>query len=185
MKDFETIVCERRSVRDFLDKPLTAADITFLAKAAGYAPSGLGCQTRRFYFIVGTEQLAALNAIIEKSAAPAMRERISRRTKDGNFCFYYHAPAVVLIADKAEGYAPMQDCCLAMQNLLLAAHARHLGACYLNQPYEQRENADFRAFAESRLGMDPAYRVYAACALGHPDGVTPLLIKKQTNAIVI
>ncbi|HTF99467.1 MAG TPA: nitroreductase family protein [Nitrospirota bacterium] len=103
----------RRSVRKFKPDPMSDKDIRDLLEAAMNAPSAINEQAWQFVVMSGKvlDEYLSINRNTPKSA-----------------------PVAILVcqdlsAEKAKGYS-VQDCAAATQNILLAAHAKSLGAVW-------------------------------------------------------
>lgn len=143
----------RRSVRRYLPEQVPDEVVMRLLEAACWAPSAHNRQPWRFAVITAAavkEQLARamgarLRADLERDGAPsqAIERDVSR-----SFARITGAPALVLAcltlsgmdtyADakraRAEWVMAAQSVAMAVQNLLLAAHAEALGACWMCAP---------------------------------------------------
>lgn len=115
----------RRSVRQFTDQKVAAADMTDIAKAGMYAPSARNQQIWEFVLITDKNKLTGLSeklptAVMAKSAAFG----------------------IAVCADLSRAASPDywdQDCAAAMQNMLLACHAKGIGAVWVGMyPHEDR-----------------------------------------------
>jgi coenzyme F420-0:L-glutamate ligase/coenzyme F420-1:gamma-L-glutamate ligase len=147
------LINRRRSIRRYRDQPVERATIERLLTAAASAPSAHDRRPWRFVVIDNDytkERLAdAMNTVLRADLAtdglpPDQIEvhAARRRTR------LTHAPALILLcmtmADmddypdeerrRAEWIMATQSVALAGQNLLLAAHAEGLGACWLCAP---------------------------------------------------
>ncbi|MFH1377413.1 MAG: nitroreductase family protein [Planctomycetota bacterium] len=133
----------RRSIRNYIaDKPVPDETVETLLKAAMAAPTAGNVQPWRFIVIRNRE-------ILEND--------IPRLHPNASFA-KYASVAVLICGDTTnEQYAGywVQDCSAAMENLLLAAHALGLGACWCGvHPREQRV-AGFRALLDIPDGWTP------------------------------
>jgi len=114
MEAIEAILT-RRSIRKYTDKKVSAELIEDLLKAAMSAPSANNSQP--WYFVVINDR-QILDKIPEFHAYSSM--------------LYFAPLAITVCADsKASISYWVQDCSAATENLLLAAHARGLGAVWL------------------------------------------------------
>ena len=115
----------RRSVRKFQPDPIPTADVEQILAAAMTAPSAGNEQPWHFVVITDRVKLDAVVTIHNYAAMAA------------------HAPLAIMVCgdptlEKYSGFW-IQDCSAAMQNLLLAAHAKGLGAVWCGvYPVEQR-----------------------------------------------
>jgi coenzyme F420-0:L-glutamate ligase/coenzyme F420-1:gamma-L-glutamate ligase len=179
---FYQIVRGRRSIRRYAERPVDQAIVERLLTAATWAPSAHNRQPWRFAVIDDSdikERLAeAMNAVLradlaadglppDQIAAQAARRR-ARLT---------HAPILILLCmtmadmddypdDKrhhAEWMMATQSVALAGQNLLLAAHAEGLGACWLCAPLFCPD------VVRDTLGLPQDWEPQAFISLGWPD----------------
>ncbi|MBC8181673.1 nitroreductase family protein [candidate division KSB1 bacterium] len=112
----ETILT-RRSIRKYTEQPVSEDDVNDLLKAGMAAPSANNCQPWHF-IVINDHQL--MDKIPEFHPYSRMLRQAST--------------AILVCIDKnlenADGYG-IQDCSAATQNILLAAHAKGLGAVWL------------------------------------------------------
>ena len=117
----------RRSIRRFLPDPVPESDVQEILSAAMMAPSAGNEQPWQFVVITDRSKLDAIVPIHGYAAMAA------------------HAPLAILVCgdlslEKYTGFW-IQDCSAAMQNLLLAAHAKGLGAVWCGV-YPVKERVD-------------------------------------------
>jgi nitroreductase len=142
------VIHERRSVRHFVEAPVSRDLIITALEAASWAPSGLNNQPWRF-------------AIIWDKAS---QEALAGLTRYSNIL----QSAAVLIAvflDKEHSYDYTKDCqavgaCL--QNLLLTLHAFDLGAVWIGEILKNKERVIEILELPERFGL------MAIVAVGHP-----------------
>lgn len=109
-------IMTRRSIRKFTEAPVAAEDIQIFLEAAMAAPSAGNAQPWQFVVV---DDRATLERIPALNPYAAMASR---------------APLGILVcgdlkAEKYPGYW-VQDCSAAVQNMLLAIHARGYGAVW-------------------------------------------------------
>jgi len=148
MKDILKLIRSRRSVREFEADEVTGSMVDDLLEAARWAPSGLNNQPWKF--------------IVVKDASTI--KEISCHTK------YKHviAGAPLLIAvylDKDKMYNYMKDvqaigACI--QNMLLVAHDKGLGAVWIGEILNRAGEVD------EILGAGRMLELMAVVAIGHP-----------------
>lgn len=139
----------RRSVRNFDGRPVTVAMLDELVEAARWAPSGMNNQPWRFATVESREMMEKLSAFSKYAklirSAPAAvavfldNESVYNRTKD------------------------VQGIGAATENILLAAHALGLGACWIGEILNRREEV------EKALGTGPNLELMALVIVGYPD----------------
>ncbi|USF25828.1 hypothetical protein N510_000744 [Firmicutes bacterium ASF500] len=131
----------RRSVRSYEDRQITDEQLSRILECGLYAPSGGNCQSSRFLVIQEPARLAELNRLIRDNLAGrelAEGQWINRgiiRARQEGYHFIYHAPTLISAAAPREHPNSMADCAAALENMLLAAWALGLGACWSNQPH--------------------------------------------------
>jgi len=135
----------RRSVRMYRPDPISRDLLEELLQAACWAPSADNAQPWYLVALTDPEELAALRADMEQVAGevrPHLERmfpgypQVVRDTTRFLRCLG-NAPALVLIFLQHPDYPVNRDgmvesCAAAVQNLLLTAHARGLGACWVN-----------------------------------------------------
>lgn len=135
-------ISTRRSIRKFKDGPIPPEDVKEILAAAMMAPSAGNAQPWQFVVVTDKNKLTRLKDINPHAAMAAQ------------------APMGILVCgdlslEKFPGYW-VQDCSAAIQNMLLAAHAKGLGAVW----------AGIHPIAERVLGFKKMF--------GLPEPVIPL-----------
>jgi nitroreductase len=148
-------ISTRRSVRKFSDAEVTPAEIEVLLRAAMAAPSAGNQQSWRFVVVHDAETRARL-ADSTPYGKPMGRATLG----------------IVVLGDTTVETFPgnwANDCAAAVENLLLAAHATGLGACWLGvYPGEEREQA-----VADIIGAPDGIRPYCMIAVGRPEAPGP------------
>jgi len=167
--DVAAAIRNRRAVRDYEPKDLERSLIAEVVDEAIWAPSGMNRQPWSFLVIEGRDVLAACSAeakafMLSQAADHPELAAVKGLLEQADFNIFYNAPALILICATASDEMAVKDCCLAAQTLMLAAHDRGLGTCWigfsegwLNTPQAKR-----------RLGIPEAVRPVAPIIIGHP-----------------
>ncbi len=153
----------RRSVRRFLERPVEPEKLRAVLEAARMAPSWANMQCWRFVVVRDPEVRARISELshVEKYfATGAYRTNPARKA-------LAQAPVVIVAcADpgrsgnvRGEHYY-MTDIGIAVQTLMLAAHAVGLGTVFVGV-FDERRLADL-------LGIPAGIRVVALLPLGYP-----------------
>lgn len=143
----------RRSIRQYLDKPVARELVEKTLDAARWAPSAHNRQPWRFAIIEAAETKHALaSAMGQQLRADLERDGVAKELIDQDAARSYdritHAPSVIVVCvtmrdmdsysdarrNHAEYLMATQSVAMAAQNLLLAAHALGLGACWMCAP---------------------------------------------------
>ena len=199
----------RRSVRVFTGAPVERAVLERLLHAATSAPSSTNRQPWRFAVVTSPGLKAELvTAIRERAEQMKAVIRQGHHADDfGSYGDFFHEPlaaAAAIVIPQYRAYpdlianfiasgggdpsqyataAAMQaELCStagAVMNLLLAAHAHGLGACWMAGPMIARD------VIGAQLGIAEPWRMIGAVALGHPAGVTPERPRKPASKVAV
>jgi len=191
------LIGDRRSVRSYADQPIAEEVIDELLRCATRAPSAHNRQPWRFAVL--REQASKVRLALAMAA-----KLRSDRLADGDdaaavaadvarsFERITRPPVVVLVAasmremDKypderrraAEAAMATQSTAMAAQNLLLAASAAGLGACWMCAPLFCPDTA------RSALDLPPDWQPQALVTLGVPTGVSGLRDRRPLRDVV-
>lgn len=147
-EDVISLLLSRRTVRHFEGGPVDRATLDLLIEAARWAPSGLNNQPWRFITVESAEGVAKLAAL----------------TKYGKIISDAGA-AIAVFLDTAAVYnrtKDVQSIGAALQNILLAAHGMGLGACWLGEIVNRREEV------EKALAAPEGLELMAVVVVGRP-----------------
>jgi nitroreductase len=126
-------IYERRAVRDYKNVAVPQAKITELLHAAVQAPSAVNQQPWAFAIFQGREKLKSFSdrakPFFAKRLDAQTPDELRRMLSDPDFNIFYNANTLIVICARPDGMNPAEDCCLAAQNLMLAAHATGLATC--------------------------------------------------------
>jgi len=153
LNDLTALIASRRSIRRYRPDTVANETVQRLLHAAAAAPSAHNRQPWRFVVVADAARKERLaHAMGERLAADRTRDgddaEAIRRDVERSFARITGAPVVILIAltlgdmdacpdagrREAEFLMAVQSTAMATQNLLLAAHAEGLGACWLCAP---------------------------------------------------
>lgn len=160
---------ERRTVRDFSDAALTPALVEELIRAANCAPSALNQQPWSFAVFHGRGRLrrysarAKLHLLATTDPSFGLDPRIDQYARD-ELNLFHEADTLVLVCAKPARFTPAEDCFLAVQNLLLAAHGLGLGACPVGFARPWFALPEVKA----ELGVPPHHTPVMPVVVGHP-----------------
>jgi nitroreductase len=145
-------IYQRRSVRAYTHREVQPDVVRTLIRAAIQAPSAINQQPWAFAVIQDAEYLRRISNRAKELTLAALRPEsplwIYRSIlSDPHFNVFYDGHTLIAICARASTAWPAnEDCCLAAQNLMLAAHGLGLGTCTigfargaLNEPGTKRE----------------------------------------------
>lgn len=206
---FKDIVLGRRSVRKYEDKEVANEDILELIDCARYAPSDTNSQTWEFIVIKNKEKIKKIEEMtwdaLREKAEDASYRGFERPAKMLLKSFGPYATAfsdapvliiclatpyeskfrekvfnpIALVPDEVWREEGIKSSCLAIENLMLAAHAKGLGTCPMTGPVLLAENK-LRDF----LHIDEEKTINMVVALGHPKESPKRLARKEVADIV-
>lgn len=169
MNEMLELIKTRRSVRAYQRDMVPRELIDQIVEAGLYAPSGMNRQP----------------VIIIAVSDPKTRDALSRLnasimgTDDDPF---YGAPVVLIVLADRSAPTYLYDGALAMENLMLAAHASGLGSCWIHRAKEVFDTPRGKELLQ-KWGVPNAERLTGVghCILGYPapDGEKPAAPRKE------
>jgi nitroreductase len=152
-QDILSIIRERRSIRMYKRNVPKEEEINRILEAGRWAPSGLNNQPWRFLVIKDK----------------AKKDGLAAFTKYGNII--KDAPLVIVVCmDVADSYNRDKDLMgigACIQNMLLESHSMGLGACWLGEITNRKEEAS------RYLNLHQDFELMSVVTLGYSDeGVT-------------
>ncbi len=196
--DLFTALHTRRSLRRYTAQPIAPELIEHLLTAATWAPSAHNRQPWRFALVTDDS--------VKEALARAMGARLaSDRLADGDSAHAVEAdmtrsrarivsaPLVIIACltmaemdkysdtprKKAEYLMAAQSVAMAVQNLLLAAHASGLGACWLCAPLFCPD------VVRAALALPDDWEAQALITLGYPASGGKPAIRKRLDEVIL
>ena len=170
--DVLAAIAGRRSTREFTSQAIDPASVRCLIDAAALAPSAVNQQPCTFTVVENQELLtrisgeakAYMSATLGAEASHGSRlAQMRARLADPGFQIFYHAPVLILICANAPGEWITEDCALAAENLMLAAHSMGLGSCWIGFAQQYLNTAAGRR----HLGLPESWVPVAPIILGY------------------
>ena len=127
-------IYHRRAIRDYTPAAVDTATIRMLIEAATQAPSAMNLQPWSFVVVTSRDRLSRISEeakayLLKRLPDFPVLSRYRDRFADRSFNIFYNAPALVVVCATAADTQAAEDCALAAQNLMLAAHGHGLGTC--------------------------------------------------------
>ncbi|HEY9204439.1 MAG TPA: nitroreductase family protein [Candidatus Methanoperedens sp.] len=184
MKDIIEIIKTRRSIRDYKEKPVSDDDIKFLIECAKYAPSGSNMQPWSFIVIQNKELIHMLSERGKKAMIPLAKQLVNDPKKAPGFIsflktkdtsLFHNAPLLIIILGNKGSVTADWDCAMAAQNMMLAAHSRGIGSCWIGLAMPALMDETIL----KDLGAPPGYKAVAPLIFGYPQGKTITAIPER------
>ncbi len=179
MKDIIEMIKTRRCVREYKDDPVPDEEIKFLIDCARYAPSGFNMQPWSFLVITNKETMRRISESGKKAMIPLLEPiKDTSKQASGFLVFlktkgtsmFYNAPVLVIILGNKNAPTVDYDCAMAAQNMMLAAHSRDIGSCWIGGVLPALMNDELL----KELGAPEGYKAVAPLIFGYPKGKTQM-----------
>jgi len=154
-------IMERRSIRQYLDKPVEHAKLEAVVRCGINAPSGMNRQPWLVRVVEDQQLIAAVNEVY-KQENPRVKEDKSFKN------MFRNAPNLICVCTPAQGGGEL-DAGLLGENIMLAAQSMGLGTCCLGGPVRFLLSNEKARFFIERLDIPADYRLNYIIAIGYPD----------------
>lgn len=155
-----SVIKERRSVREYLPKPIPREVLEDILDCGRLAPSARNIQP--WLFVVSTKK--------------QIKEEISKLALYGKFIA--SAGACISVFCERDNSFLVEDGCAATQNMLIAAKAHGIDSCWV-AGYERPYSEDIRKL----LGVPEKYKLISLISLGYSDKIV-IREKKTLDEVV-
>ena len=155
MKETINDILTRRSCKKYKPDTVSDEDIKTIVEAGLAAPTGRN------------RQASIMLVIKDKDTRDAL-SRANARVLGAEVDPFYGAPVVIVVLAKKDVNTYLYDGSVTAENILLAAHALGLGACWIHRAREVFETEEYKALLKS-LGITDEYEGIANCTVGYPD----------------
>lgn len=178
-------IYSRRSIRAYSDQPVDKATVEALFTAATQAPSSMNEQPWAFVIVQDPKLLTRwserIKAHVLKRLKPgSVLAKYRDMLASSEYHVFHHAGTLIIICAKPGAHNGVEDCSLAAQNLMLAAHAMGLGTCpigfarpWLNQARIKRS-----------IGIPDSYVPVFPLVLGYSTGETAAVARKEPEILL-
>lgn len=175
-------IYSRRSIRSFTEELVSKEMIDKLLEAATLAPSASNGQPWAFAVVEGSQIIKGYSDRSKAHLLEVMGDEDPRGYKKAlsnpGFNIFYDAGTLIIIYSKHKG--GFGDCCLAAQNLMLAAHAAGMGTCWIGLSTDFFDTEEFK----SEMGIPLEYKAVAPLAVGYPGESRSGYLRKPPEIVV-
>ena len=166
---FTQVVKHRRSVRNYTDQIVSEEIVNDLLDVAVQAPSAMNEQPWAFAVIQDPELLKTYSArakslFLNSPQAETKRADLQAMLAAPEFNVFYNSTTLIVIYAKPIGLHPDWDCCLAGENLMLAAENKGLATCAIGLAWTLFDQSDVKR----ELNVPDNYITVLPIILGYP-----------------
>ena len=179
-------IYHRRSVRNFMPRPIERAVVRSLLDAAVHAPTAMHEEPWSFAVIQDRNLLNRLSESVKERVRSQAQGSDSQHAKHSlelvnkpDFHVFYNAGTLIVIYGKFQGPFVVADCWLAAENLMLAACAKGLGTCVVGFAVSALNTPEWK----TELKIPVEMNAIAPIIVGVPVGETPLVPRKQPEIV--
>lgn len=164
----EEVVLKRKSVRSYLDKPVSEDDLATIIKAGRWAPNAGP-------YNMSVIRNQDLKGRINEKTLEAMRASgndflMERAALPGYFPLY-GAPVVIFLSGPTDVAHTQLNCAVAVENMLLQATELGLGSVFLRSPSYALNKPENEALARE-AGIPEGFKMECGMAIGYVDDET-------------
>ena len=172
--DLMEAIYHRRAVRAYTDRPVEPATVMELLRAAVQAPSGRNEQPWEFGVFQGRQRLEEFSARAKHHLVQSLPPFFEAHPEIESYAehhrnIFHGAGTLIVIYAVDNRNHNAQDCCLAAQNLMLAAQGLGLGTCPIAHARRWLNLPDVK----SELGIPQNLVAIFSVVVGYPAGKPP------------
>ena len=197
-QSFQEVVFQRRSIRKFFATDVSDESVEYLIRTALTAPSAHNAQPERFVLLKrGKKRTALVNEMSQLYKKDLLldglsQEEIIKRVQKSKRILL-EAPLLIIACltmedmwnypdqkrRRAEYLMAVQSTAAAIQNLLLAAHAKGIGACWMCAPLFCQDAV------KSKLSLPENLEPQAFIVIGYPNEMPERPERKQPKDVIL
>lgn len=167
MNEVLKAIHERKSCRSYKKEQISDEQLHAVVDAGLAAPSGRNLQPTYIVAVRNAEDIALMR-------------RINAEVMGTENDPFYGAPCVVVVLAKSGSRTSLEDGCLVLGNMLLAAHALGLGACWIHRAHQTFDTEEGKALLKKWGITDDVFGV-GNCILGYVDGELHANLEKRAE----
>jgi nitroreductase len=177
-------IFHRRAVRVYSPQPVESEIVDKLLLAAVQAPSAMNQQPWGFAVFHGQKRMreyserAKLHLVATYPTTFELHSR-SELYENPSYDLFHGANTLIVIYARSGRLSPSEDCCLAAENLMLAAYGMGLGTCPIGfaRPW-------FDLIETKReLDVPEHYSAVFPVVVGYPAGFTEAPVHEEPNVL--
>ena len=165
-----TTLEDLKTRRSYEPRQIGEEELRQVLEAGMYAPTGMGKQSPIIVAVQDPDTIARLRR---------MNAAIMGTPEADPF---YGAPTVLIVLAERSRPTYLYDGSCVMDNLLNAAHAAGLGACWIHRAREEFDSDEGRALLKE-WGIEGDYEGIGHCALGYRANALPAPAPRKGNYV--
>jgi nitroreductase len=183
--DFKELMRNRRSIRQYEDKPIPLDTIQEIIKDSCLSPSSGNRQEWRFVIVNNRQMMKRIsddskaNAIkdIESNPDAYMRRyEALLRNKDHNV--FFNAPCLIIILGPKDNHTLEIDCTLIACYIMFSAVEKGLGTCWIGMGKYIKDAALL-----NELGITEDLEIVAPLIIGYPKQIPGIAKRKEPQVL--
>ena len=134
----------------------------------------------------GRNRQSSIILVVKDKEARDALSRANARVLGAEIDPFYGAPVVLVVLAKKDVNTYIYDGSVTAENILLAAHALGIGACWIHRAREVFETDEYKSLLK-HLGIEDEYEGIANCTIGVPewDELPPPLTRNDGRVFYI
>lgn len=163
-------IYQRRSVRNYSDKEVPDEIIREIIRAGTYAPSAVNKQPWRFVVVKNRQLIDEYGDRAKKAFLTAFKDtenpdlvRYVQHLSKPTTRIFYGAPVLILVFE-SPNVINENDCALAAENMMLAAHSLEIGSCWIGLAAGLGKDMEFL----KEVGVPEGHKLIAPLIFGYP-----------------
>lgn len=158
----------KRSVRAYTDEIIPKETLTNLIELGTKASTGSGLEPWGFVIIQGKDEINALSEntkkyLLENLAQYPYLHQYESWLKNPEYSVFNKANTLLLIYGNTESHWYVYDCCLAAENIMLAAHSMGIGTCWIGFGEDTLNTKEFK----EKYGVPENYELVCPMSMGY------------------
>lgn len=183
-------ILQRRSIRKYKPEQISREGLNAILEAGLYAPCAGGrqgvvmvaCQNREINLALGKINHSFFQGRMSTATAYISKDQPSIADDPNLTDGLYGAPTVITLFGPKNFLYTTPDCCVAAENIMLAAHSLGIGSCMIMRAEDTFES-DFGRQLQKDWGIDESYQAKAFVILGYPATEAPKAKPRKENRI--
>lgn len=185
--DFETLLKNRRSIRDFQDKEVPLSILQDIIQETCPAPTASNSQPLKFIIIQDRDCIKRLSDESKKSLLDDLArnpnlpvKQYEAALRDERFNVFYNAPSLVLFIGPRNLYSLDVDCGLTVAYFMFSATSKGLGTCWIGLGAHIRDKGIL-----DEIGAPSDCRIVAPIIVGYPKSIPAASERHSPNILKV